>query len=160
AAGKSTILRCLRLSEVTSWMPLPGCQIEGVQYRNVCVDCYDLGGCDLMGSSRARRLFCRDRSAVVFVLDCCDYDVGRVEEARHVLHQYMSEDALIGTPLLVLANKQDVPGAMSVSDVTECLHLRDLAGREWRVQPTVGTTGKGVKAGLKWLGVQLRRLRQ
>ncbi|GIQ83397.1 small GTPase superfamily, ARF type [Kipferlia bialata] len=140
-------------------MPFPGCQIEAVQYRNVCIDCYDLGGSDLMGSSKARRLFCRDRSAVVFVFNCSEYDVGRIEDARRVLHQYMSEDALIGTPLLVLANKQDLPSAMSVDQVTECLHLRDLAGREWRVQPTVGTRGRGVKAGFKWLGKQLRRLR-
>ncbi|GIQ85554.1 small GTPase superfamily, ARF type [Kipferlia bialata] len=143
-------------------MPLPGCHIEGVQYRNVCIDCYDLGGCDLMGSSRARRDFCSpgDRSAVVFVFDCSEHDVGRIEEARRVLHQYMSEETLVGTPLLVLANKQDLPGAMSVDQVTECIHLRDLVEREWRVQPTVGIRGKGVKAGLKWLGVQLRRLRQ
>lgn len=39
----------------------------------------------------------------------------------------LEEDELRGAPLLVFANKQDLPRAMSVSDITEALSLSGLS---------------------------------
>merc|ERR1719266_1350816 len=53
--------------------------------------------------------------------------------------------------LLVFANKQDLPNAMSVNEVTERLGLNQLRNRQWYIQSTCATTGDGLYEGLEWL---------
>ena len=67
----------------------------------------------------------------------------------------LAEDCLTGVPLLVLANKQDLKGALSVSDVAQKLDLTRLRGRDWHIQGTNATTGDGLYEGLDWLSNKL-----
>ncbi|KAM3621210.1 uncharacterized protein V6R79_007958 [Siganus canaliculatus] len=50
-----------------------------------------------------------------------------MKEAADELHQMLEEDELRGVALLVFANKQDLPRAMSVSDITEALGLSGVS---------------------------------
>lgn len=63
----------------------------------------------------------------------------------------LSEEELVGVPLLVFCNKQDVPGALKPEDVSEKL---GLAGgetkREWSVRGSCATKGEGLEEGLDW----------
>jgi ADP-ribosylation factor-like protein 8 len=69
--------------------------------------------------------YCRGVSAVVFVVDAADED--KFETARVELHDILSRPALAGIPVLVLANKSDLPGAIkSVDEVIEIFALRDV----------------------------------
>ena len=61
---------------------------------------------------------------MIFVLDSADRD--RVEEAREFVYMTMQDEVLKDAALLVFANKQDLPGAMSKEEVIEHLRLRDL----------------------------------
>jgi signal recognition particle receptor subunit beta len=60
-----------------------------------------------------------------------------------------------GAHLVVLANKQDLPGALTAAEVAEGLKLWDMlpAGgkRKWWVQACCATTGDGLTDGLDWL---------
>jgi len=58
--------------------------------------------------------------------------------------------------VLVFANKQDLPQAMNVAEVTEKLGLTAMRGRQWFVQGCCSTTGEGVHEGLDWLATALR----
>jgi ADP-ribosylation factor protein 1 len=53
--------------------------------------------------------------------------------------------------LLVFANKQDLPNAMSVAEVTDKLGLHSLRSRKWYIQSTCATSGDGLYEGLDWL---------
>ena len=53
--------------------------------------------------------------------------------------------------LLVFANKQDLPHAMSAPELTEKLGLQKLTGRQWYIQACCATTGDGLYEGLDWL---------
>ena len=68
----------------------------------------------------------------------------------------MSEEELRNAALLVFANKQDLPRAMSVADVTQALELQTLGGRKWFVSGTCATTGEGLYEGLDWLSQTLQ----
>jgi signal recognition particle receptor subunit beta len=57
--------------------------------------------------------------------------------------------------LLVLANKQDLPGALPSKEVARRLGLNDLRGRKWFVQGACGTNGDGLAEGLGWLSKTL-----
>ena len=54
-------------------------------------------------------------------------------------------------PLKILANKQDLDGALAPGEVCRQLKMGEIKGRTWRVQGTSVTTGKGFKEGLDWM---------
>ena len=63
----------------------------------------------------------------------------------------LQEEELKEADLLVFANKQDLPHAMSAPELTEKLGLQKLTGRQWYIQACCATTGDGLYEGLDWL---------
>ena len=95
---------------------------------------------------------------LVFVVD--SQDEGRMAEAREELHSIMGAPEMEGASLLVLANKQDMPKALSPATVTEKLGLHDLRGRTWHVRGATATTGDGLYEGMDWMADAVRRREQ
>ena len=67
----------------------------------------------------------------------------------------LSEDELREASVLVFANKQDLPNAMSVAEVTDKLGLHSLQNRKWYIQATCATSGEGLFEGLDWLSANI-----
>jgi len=63
----------------------------------------------------------------------------------------LAEDELRDAKLLVFANKQDLPNAMPVAEITQKLALNSLRQRSWYIQATCATSGEGLYEGLDWL---------
>eukprot|EP01065_Artemidia_motanka_P008566 TRINITY_DN1431_c0_g1_i2.p2 TRINITY_DN1431_c0_g1~~TRINITY_DN1431_c0_g1_i2.p2 ORF type:complete len:183 (+),score=90.47 TRINITY_DN1431_c0_g1_i2:131-679(+) len=147
AAGKTTVLYKLKLNEAVTTIPTIGFNLETVQYRNINFTMWDVGGQDKLRP--LWRHYFEGSDGVIFVVDSNDRD--RVSMAKEELQKLMSDSVLKDAALLVLANKQDLPAAMSTSDLTAALDLRELRGREWYVQGTCATTGEGLYEGLDWL---------
>ena len=61
--------------------------------------------------------------------------------------------------LLVYANKQDLPKAMSAAEMTDKLGLHNLRGRSWYIQACCATTGDGLYEGLDWLSSTLAKMK-
>merc|ERR1712217_482883 len=147
AAGKTTILYKLKLGEVVTTIPTIGFNVETVEYKNISFQVWDIGGQD-----KIRKLWCHyymGTHGAIFVIDSSDRD--RIEDAREELTKMLSEDEMRDAALLVLANKQDLPHAMSTSEVAEKLALHSLRRRQWFVQSACATTGDGLFEGLDWL---------
>jgi ADP-ribosylation factor protein 1 len=83
------------------------------------------------------------------VVDSNDKD--RIGEAHDELHRMLGEEELSDSLVLVFANKQDLPNAMSVAEVTDKLGLHSLRERKWYIQATCATSGEGLFEGLDWL---------
>ncbi|KAL1131653.1 hypothetical protein AAG570_011266 [Ranatra chinensis] len=66
-------------------------------------------------------------------------------------------DELKDALLLVFANKQDLPNAMSASELTDRLGLQHLRNRQWYIQSTCATQGHGLYEGLDWLSNELAK---
>ena len=56
----------------------------------------------------------------------------------------MNEDQLKDAALLVFANKQDLPKAMSLDEVTREMNLSELRKRDWYVQACCAQNGEGL----------------
>lgn len=58
-----------------------------------------------------------------------------------------------GVPILVLANKMDMPNAETCAKVESVLAVPSLprACNALRVRPIVATTGEGVMEGVQWI---------
>lgn len=75
-------------------------------------------------------------------------DRARIDEARQELHRIILDREMKEALLLVFANKQDIPGSMTPTEVTEKLRLAQLKDRIWYVVPSCATTGEGLLEGL------------
>ena len=61
------------------------------------------------------------------------------------LHELLQEDKLAGVPVLVYANKQDLPTAEPPNEISNCMDLHSIRDRSWQIQPCSAMTGEGVK---------------
>lgn len=75
-------------------------------------------------------------------------DRARIDEARQELHRIILDREMKDALLLVFANKQDIKGALTPSEVTEHLRLGQLKDRIWYVVPSCATNGEGLFEGL------------
>ena len=151
AAGKTTILYKLKLGEIVTTIPTIGFNVETVEYKNISFTVWDVGGQDKIRP--LWRHYYQNTQGLIFVVDSNDKD--RVGEAHDELHRMLSEDELREAIVLVFANKQDLPNAMSVAEVTDKLGLHSLRNRKWYIQATCATSGEGLFEGLDWLSANI-----
>jgi len=147
AAGKTTILYKLKLGEIVTTIPTIGFNVETVEYKNISFTVWDVGGQDKIRP--LWRHYFTNTQGLIFVVDSNDKE--RIAEAAAELKKMVNEDELKDSVVLVFANKQDLPNALSVSDMTEKLELHSLKGRKWYIQSTCATQGTGLYEGLDWL---------
>ncbi|KAM9728818.1 ADP-ribosylation factor-like 10 [Menidia menidia] len=128
-AGKSSMLQGLAPGQraKTGWcrptrgfnfmsLSVPGCQLDFLEIG---------GGEDLRGYWRD---YLTRAHVLVFVVDSADQN--RLPAAREELHRLMGAEPQL--PVVVLGNKQDRPGAASVSELHEHLDLQ-AAGPDRRL---------------------------
>lgn len=150
-AGKTTVLGRLKLGETQTTIPTIGFNVDTVEYKNLKLTMWDVGG-----QFRLRSLwhhYYKNCDAVIFVVDTADRT--RLAEAAEEMHRAVDHDELREASVLVFANKQDMPNAMSTSEVIEKFGLRRLTGRKWYVQGCTAHTGHGLWEGLDWLASNL-----
>ena len=147
AAGKTTILYQLKMGETVKTIPTIGFNVETLDYKNLNFTVWDVGGQD-----KIRVLwkhYYQNTDGLIFVVDSNDRD--RIEDAAEELKKMLAEEELKDCAVLVMANKQDLNGALPPNEVTEKLGMGALKGRTWLVQGTSATTGQGLKEGLDWM---------
>ncbi|XP_026455902.1 ADP-ribosylation factor 1-like [Papaver somniferum] len=147
AAGKTTILYKLKLGEIVTKARRLGFNVETVEYKNVSFTVWDVGGQDKIRP--LWRHYFQNTQGLIFVIDSNDRE--RIVEARDEIHRMLSEEELRDATLLVFANKQDLPNAMSVAEITDKLGLHSLRLRRWYIQSACATSGEGLYEGLDWL---------
>jgi len=147
AAGKTTILYKLKLGEIVTTIPTIGFNVETVEYKNINFTVWDVGGQDKIRP--LWRHYFQNTQGLIFVVDSNDRE--RIGEAAEELNKMLNEDELRDAAVLVFANKQDLPNAMSVAEVTDKLGLHQLRSRKWYIQSTCATSGDGLYEGLDWL---------
>lgn len=119
AAGKTTILYKLKLNETVTTVPTIGFNVETVEYKNISFTVWDVGGQD-----KIRDLwgyYYQNTQGLIFVVDSNDRE--RVGLAREELHKLLQQDELRDVAVLVLANKSDLPNAMSTDELAHQLGL-------------------------------------
>lgn len=112
-------------------------------------------GC-LLPSSRVPRFVCHFRlERLVYEMTSISI-LFRFSSLLFYLPPQLESEEVAGVPLLVIANKQDLPGALSVQQVSEGLDLRQH-NRPWHVQPTCAITSEGVYEALDWLAREVAK---
>lgn len=67
----------------------------------------------------------------------------------------MEEEKLVGVPVMIFANKQDLFNAAPASEIAECLELTNIRDRQWHIQGCSAMTGEGVEVTLQYAAIFL-----
>lgn len=160
-AGKTTILYKLQLGDVVHTVPTIGFNVEDVEFKGVKFSVWDIGGQHKMRPLWEHYFLNTD--GIILVIDSSDTD--RIEtvagdetsdSVQFELGLLMDNDQLKGVPLLVFANKQDVPRSMSGDDIIRKLELPTITNRRWFVQESSAIDDEGLYEGLDWLSTVLK----
>merc|ERR1711974_260082 len=130
----------LKLGEIVTTIPTIGFNVESVEYKNINFTVWDVGGQDKIRP--LWRHYFQNTQAIIFVVD--SNDELRIKEAKAELNRMLNEDELRDALLLVFANKQDLPDALSAAEITDKLGLHSLRQRAWYIQSTCATSGDGL----------------
>jgi len=119
---------------------------------------WDVGGQDKLRP--LWRSYTRCADGIIFVVDSCKED--RLEEAKLELMKFCRANGKqAAVPLLVLANKQDLPAALDAAKLETALGLKELGpATAWHLQPTCAVTGDGLEEGMRALHDMIVRRRK
>ena len=146
-AGKTTILYQLKMGETVKTIPTVGFNVETIDHKNFKFTIWDVGGQDKIRTSWKN--YYQNIDGLIFVVDSNNQE--RIKDAAKELKKLLEAEELNDCPVLVLANKQNLGGALPPDEVRDKLGMGDLKGRTWLVQGTSATTGQGLKEGLDWM---------
>jgi len=77
-------------------------------------------------------------------------DRRRLEDCKKELHALLEEERLLGATLLVFANKQDLPGALTFEEIKQVLELDKITTHHWKILDCSAITGQNLLEGIDW----------
>uniref|UniRef100_A0A8C6U139 ADP-ribosylation factor-like protein 6 n=1 Tax=Neogobius melanostomus TaxID=47308 RepID=A0A8C6U139_9GOBI len=100
---------------------------------------WDVGGQEALRNNW--KYYLDEVQALVFVVDSTDKE--RLPEAAKALKRILT-DKVEGVPLMVLANKKDLPNSMTIREIANQLNLPALQDRRWEIQACSAHKGLGL----------------
>ncbi|XP_055377621.1 ADP-ribosylation factor-like protein 2 [Condylostylus longicornis] len=146
-AGKTTILKRLNGEPIDTISPTLGFNIKTLEHRGYTLNMWDVGGQKSLRSYW--RNYFESTDGLVWVVDSADRM--RLETCKAELQVLLQEERLAGATLLVLANKQDLPGALSSQEIKEILNLDAIVTHHWIVVGVSAVTGDKLLSAVDWM---------
>jgi len=150
-SGKTTVLYRMKFNQYMNTATTIGFNCEKVRLNNKNYMIWDVGGQDKLRP--LWRSYTRATDGIIFVVDSSKAE--RFEEAKLELQKLYKSCQTTGVksgsgaaPILILANKQDLPNAGDAAKMEAVLGLRDLGASFWHVQATCAVTGEGLEEGM------------
>ncbi|KAK3127723.1 hypothetical protein QOZ80_7AG0577560 [Eleusine coracana subsp. coracana] len=159
-AGKTTLLEKLKSIYLKveglphdRIVPTVGLNIGRIEDANVKLVFWDLGG--QPGLRTIWEKYYEEAHAIIYVIDSAA--ASSFEDSKSALEKVLRHEDLQGAPLLVFANKQDSPAAVTEEELARHLHLKELDERPFKFVAGSAYNGTGIKLGVDWLVEQMGR---
>lgn len=146
-AGKTTILKKFNGEDIYEISPTLGFNISTLEFQGYKLNVWDVGGQQTIRSYW--RNYYEQTDGLVWVVDSAD--TRRLLDCKKELQALLTQEKLAGTSLLVFANKQDLPGALSHEEIAKVLELDKITNRHWRIESCSAVSGLGLVNGVSWL---------
>ncbi|XP_044148201.1 ADP-ribosylation factor-like protein 14 [Bufo gargarizans] len=145
AAGKSTILYKFKFKGSFSTIPTVGFNVEMMQTeKHLQLTIWDVGG-----QEKLRSFWCyyfENTDGLVYVVDSTNKKT--MDESKKQFQLILQNELIKNVPVVVLANKQDLPGALNADEITRKFNMKKYCcDRDWFVQPCCAITGQGLTEG-------------
>ncbi|KAI6197112.1 ADP-ribosylation factor-like protein 2 isoform X1 [Aphelenchoides besseyi] len=146
-SGKTTILQRINGEDYTKVAPTFGFNIKTLEFREWKLNCWDIGGQSSLRSYW--RNYFEQTDAVVWVVDSTDKK--RLKDCRAELDKLLGEECLKGVTLLVLANKRDLPNALTADQIRDELKLEEIKNHHWKIFNSSAYTGENLIEAFEWM---------
>lgn len=130
---------------------------ETIHAEGMDLECWDIGGLDKMRP--LWRQYSRDSDAFIFVVDTADLPRMKLaaDELAKLYGMTSQRDSLHhDRPLLIFANKQDLPTAAPEHLVAHVLGLSALPVHVSKIFPCTANDRQSLQKGIVWLTDQLK----
>lgn len=144
-AGKTAVLA--EFGHGATTLPARGFPVESVECRNMSLIAWNTG-LEKKRAPLSSHIY-ETVHGRIYVADSTNRE--RIGFARDEIARLVRDRDWRDTVLLVLANMQDLPNAMTVMEVAEGLGLHNVWHKQWSIQGACTRTGNGVLEGLDWL---------
>uniref|UniRef100_A0A8B9BJN7 ADP-ribosylation factor-like protein 14 n=1 Tax=Anser brachyrhynchus TaxID=132585 RepID=A0A8B9BJN7_9AVES len=149
SAGKSTLLYKFKYNEDFLTIPTIGFNVDMIETgKDFTLTIWDVGG-----QQKMRQLWCNfleNAEGIMYVVDSSDKQ--RLEESKKEFELILKNESIKNVPVVVLANKQDLPGALNAEEITRRFNVKKhCCDRNWYVQPCCAITGEGLSEALQTL---------
>ncbi|CAF0890640.1 unnamed protein product [Rotaria sordida] len=152
-AGKTTILYKVKLNETVQTIPTIGFNVETVTPApGITFTVWDIGGQDKIRP--LYRHYFDKTDGLIFVVDSTDRE--RFREARDELFGIITHDNMCSVPVVIIANKSDLPTAVKPSELIEQLNLHSISRRRWFIQSACAITGDGIVGAMQQLAQMIK----
>ena len=169
SAGKSTIIKRMRLDQLAAGdggasatqsqellmmdtVPTIGVNTEDITIKNVNIKVFDLAGQEKMRT--VWKYYFSSIDGIVFVVDASGGHA-KLSDARDELMGVLANEEARHIPVMVFANKQDLPGALKSQEIIEILGISDYVNKKpmsiVRVQECSAKEDQGLLEGFEWL---------
>lgn len=149
-SGKTTIVSSLLGKPLTEIAPTLGFKISTWRPQNtsMAVALWDVGGQQTIRTYW--RNYFSSTDALIWVVDSTDRR--RMDTCRKALSEVLHAERLQGCPVMILCNKQDIPSALSVEEISAAITLDALcSNRKWAVLPCSAMSRQGLDEAFSWL---------
>ncbi|KYQ93972.1 putative apoptosis inducing factor [Tieghemostelium lacteum] len=153
--GKTSLLFKLKLNQNVNTIPTIGFNVETVTIAGMNLVIWDVGGGD-----KIRPLwkhYSQESKGIIFMVDSSDRE--RIKEASKdaLFPCILDQDVFQNIPILVLANKQDIPNCMTLDELNDNLNLPP---QNCYLHLCSVKDGTGVKEGLELLVNEINKRAQ
>ncbi|THV05251.1 P-loop containing nucleoside triphosphate hydrolase protein [Dendrothele bispora CBS 962.96] len=148
ASGKTSFVNVIGSGQWSEEVvPTVAFNFRKVRKGNVTLKIWDVAGQPKFRSMWER--YCNGVDAIVFVVDSSDKE--KFNAARFELHQLLGQPSLVGVPLLVLGNKNDIDGHAPVKELIPALQLDKINDRPVSCYSCSMKSQHNLDIVLKWL---------
>ncbi|CAI8609137.1 unnamed protein product [Vicia faba] len=114
-SGKTTIVLKINGEDTSVISPTLGFNIKTIAYQKYTLNIWDVGGQKTIRSYW--RNYFEQTDGLVWVVDSSD--LRRLDDCKMELDNLLKEERLSGASLLILANKQDIKGALAPEEIAK-----------------------------------------
>ncbi len=156
-AGKTTIIkRVTRGYFDQATIRTLGMNVDQFTIGDVQFITWDVGG-QIAFRNKLWKDYIVGSMGIVFVIDAADRD--RFEEVKEELWKHVIKNPdTERIPILILANKQDLPNAADEGEIVVSLDLNRVKDRSYRIFLTSAKTGLNVEESLQWLSEEIKKI--
>ena len=155
-AGKSSLIKRLKTGEYYDGIPRTmGLTVDKLFYEaesNLEIISWDLGGQDFFRENLWNE-YLKGASAIIFVLDNSKIDEESFSESNKELWNYAlsSKTILETTPVLILANKSDLPNTFDLETLIKKLNLNKIKDGNVQIFLVSALSGLNLDKAFLWL---------
>ena len=154
-SGKSTFLYMYKFNQVRIPIPSIGFHIETLKLPNgVTLTVHDLnGGKNMLPLWKD---YFQNIDGAFYVVDCNDQD--RIKESAELLHSIVLDKSMHKVPIVILANKTDLPQSLTGIDLIERMNLSKLSetSNVYCIQATSALRATGIQEAVRRLEIMIK----